>query len=240
MWRRRRWTAYERLEYWGSLGNHLRSGWSLDQSSRERKMLEQQGEKKKSQAHLGTIQLVNKGTIKTISSITNRMGCHIMKGLSFVYFKEKEEWSGTPTKRSHSAAIEAKVPVLFRHGLTIEARLEPSDLVPSKRSCSRASYWCDGQVYVVAEAEVKSDNNNNKKQGIMLRWNLKGGGQHDDGWQSSRIRSSSRPHWPHLWYIRKLFLITNTLGFYGTLDRRVFFFFSLVSQWFPLFPSKIL
>jgi hypothetical protein len=94
----------------------------------------------KGQAHLGTIELVNKGAIKTTSSITDIMGCHIMKGLLFDYIKEKDKSSGTPTKRSHSAAIEAKVPVLFRHGVTIEARLELSDLIPSKRSCSRASY----------------------------------------------------------------------------------------------------
>jgi hypothetical protein len=47
-------------------------------------------EKMKGQAHLGTTELVNEGTIKTTSSI-GLMGCHIMKGLLFVYFKEKEE-----------------------------------------------------------------------------------------------------------------------------------------------------
>ena len=41
--------------------------------------------------HLGTIELVNEGTIKTIGSITGIMGCHIMKGLPFVYFKEKKK-----------------------------------------------------------------------------------------------------------------------------------------------------
>ena len=40
--------AYERLECWGNLGYHLRSGRSLDQSSREKQMLEEQGKNERS------------------------------------------------------------------------------------------------------------------------------------------------------------------------------------------------
>ena len=43
------------------------------------------------QAHLIAIELVNKRTIKTVSSITNIMGCHIMKGLLFIYILEKDK-----------------------------------------------------------------------------------------------------------------------------------------------------
>ena len=54
---------------------------------------------------------------------------------------------GERTKRNHSAAIEARVPVRFRQGWTMEDRLEPSERRPSKRSPSRASYCGEGQVY---------------------------------------------------------------------------------------------
>ena len=83
--------AYERFECWGSLENHLRTGWSLDQSSRRRQIIEEQRKEMKGQAHLGTIELVNERTIKTTSSITDLIGCHIMKSLFNRYFKEKEK-----------------------------------------------------------------------------------------------------------------------------------------------------
>lgn len=42
------------------------------------------------QTHFWTIELVNERTIKTTSAILDMMGCHVVEGLVFVYFKEKE------------------------------------------------------------------------------------------------------------------------------------------------------
>lgn len=86
--------AYERFECWGSLGNHLGTGRSLDQSSRGKQIIEEQRKKMKGRAHLGTIELVNEGTIKTTSFITGMIGCHIMKGLLTVISKKKRKNQG--------------------------------------------------------------------------------------------------------------------------------------------------